>query len=559
VLLHLPALSCGFVWDDRAQVLSNAWLRSWSSLPTIFGSGVWDFEAAGITNYYRPLMHVAYLALYQAFGPAAWAFHAANVVADAAAAVLVMRVAERLAAGGEGARVPWPALAAGLVFAAHPVHVEAVAWVACLSDVAGTALALAALLLHLGELRGGTARAARLAGAGALLLAALLLKETFVAVPLAALAAELWLARGEPLARRAARLAPYAAAGAVYLALRLAALGHVAPKVEAHGLGAGHAVAEAPALLGRYLLLLAAPFDLRVWHELPPAGSWLTPAGVAGLAAAAALVAAAALAARRAPAVAVGLVLAGAAILPALYTSAISGGRFAERYLYLPSAGAALAVSGALALAAGRPALLRASWAAVAVLVAAGGAATLARLPAWQDEASLWADAVRTDPGAALPHYNLGSALLERGRPAEAAAELERALALGVEPRVRAAALVNLGRIAEGAHRPEDALRRYRDAVAADPGSASARGNLGGALAEAGRLDEALEHLRAAVALRPNEADLRYNLGLVLSDLGRLAEARAELEAAARLAPGDPRIAATLRGLGGAAPGRGTR
>jgi len=195
---HLPALSNGFVWDDRLQVLANHWLTSWKYVPEIFRHGVWDFEGEGLTNYYRPLMHLAYLLVFQAFGPAAWAYHLLNLLVDATVAVLVMRVAQQLVDPKQLPRVGWPALAAGMLFATHPVHSEPVAWVAALPDLAATALGMGALLVHLGQLQRRTATRAAIGATFALYACGLFFKEPLFVLPVVAVAAELLLGRGQP-------------------------------------------------------------------------------------------------------------------------------------------------------------------------------------------------------------------------------------------------------------------------------------------------------------------------------------------------------------------------
>ena len=41
---YFNALSCGFVHDDRFQVLENPWITDIKYVPDIFTSNVWEFE-----------------------------------------------------------------------------------------------------------------------------------------------------------------------------------------------------------------------------------------------------------------------------------------------------------------------------------------------------------------------------------------------------------------------------------------------------------------------------------------------------------------------------------
>ena len=91
VAVHLPALFGEFVYDDMTQVLQNRWIRDLGNLGPIFSGSVWSFQAAsGVSNYYRPAMHVLYALEYQLFGLRPWGFHLVNLLLHAAVSVLVL-------------------------------------------------------------------------------------------------------------------------------------------------------------------------------------------------------------------------------------------------------------------------------------------------------------------------------------------------------------------------------------------------------------------------------------------------------------------------------------
>src|SRR6516162_5126961 len=80
-LPYVNALANSFVYDDRLQILGNPYIHSFRYLGRIFGSTVWTFEGAqGVTNYYRPLMTLAYLVGYKVFGRLPFGFHLMNLV-----------------------------------------------------------------------------------------------------------------------------------------------------------------------------------------------------------------------------------------------------------------------------------------------------------------------------------------------------------------------------------------------------------------------------------------------------------------------------------------------
>ena len=126
IALHWSLLDKGFVSDDLSQVLNNTYLRSPRSLGQIFSSHVWSFHGPEAkSNYYRPMMHLLYMACYGLFGLESAGFHAANLLFHAGCSLLVFYLGRAL--GAAWCAGP-SALLAALLFAVHPVHTEAIAW-----------------------------------------------------------------------------------------------------------------------------------------------------------------------------------------------------------------------------------------------------------------------------------------------------------------------------------------------------------------------------------------------------------------------------------------------
>lgn len=98
----------------------------------------------GADNLWRPLVSLTYAAEAYTHGDRAWPFHLINVLLHAIATALVAALAARLAGSKVG-------LIAGLLFAAHPVHVEAVAGIVGRAEEMALIGILAALLLFIGR------------------------------------------------------------------------------------------------------------------------------------------------------------------------------------------------------------------------------------------------------------------------------------------------------------------------------------------------------------------------------------------------------------------------
>ena len=159
------------------------------------------------------------------FGPSAWGFHLVSLLLHAAVVVVLFLFAEELL----GDRVA--ASAAAALFALHPVHVEAVAWISAAADLELTLLYLLTFwcFLRLTHPAGG-----RRFGMQALMTAsfalALLSKEQAITLPVLATIYEHFYRRDRERTRwfrKQVRYAPLWVVLLVYLALRTHVLGIV--------------------------------------------------------------------------------------------------------------------------------------------------------------------------------------------------------------------------------------------------------------------------------------------------------------------------------------------
>ena len=196
------------------------------------------------------------------------------------------------------------------------------------------------------------------------------------------------------------------------------------------------------------------------------------------------------------------------------------------------------------------PAALRAIEAAAAdpdPLVRASAAGGLDRLPPPRRAAvlaPLLADpirAVRVEAArglAAVPR----SVLTQAQRSAFDAARAEL-VDVQMAAADRPAAHLNLGVLAAGAGRREEAEAAYRTALRLDPFFVPARFNLATLLNRQGRNAEAETVLRDGIERAPGDGELHYSLGLLLAEEQRLEEAADSLGRAAALIPARARVA----------------
>jgi tetratricopeptide (TPR) repeat protein len=537
IVLHLPAVAYQFVFDDKGAILDNPLLARAADLPKILLAPWWNAPRAG-PGLYRPVTTMSFAldrALAGGFRPG-W-FHLVNVLLHGGVTWLVACLALILLDSIPGA------LVAGLLFAVHPVHVEAVAGVVGRAEILAAGLMLTAVLLH----RAALIRPGKMAlvGAPVAVFLALLSKESaFVAPILIAIFERGALDTAQTGRRRFVLHAAYAAAIAVALGLRALVLGSpaglgVIPFIDNPAAAAGAVAGRLTALacVARYAGLLIWPARLSVdysYNQIPLAKGVGDPLVVLGFGVAAGIVLAGVLLSRRRHVAGEALLFMAASMALTSNLLLFIGTLLAERLLYFPSVGACLLAGWAVGRA-------RAPWASRTVTtlafaaVAAAAARTWVRLPEWRDDFTLYQSAARVSPQSARIRYNLGNAFLKRHDDQQAAEEYRAAIAIYPD---FGDARANLGMALLQEGRPADALEALKEAARLQPSNAEVAVNLGSSWRALGDGARAESEFRRAIALNPRAATAWNNLGSLLLSRGDPAGAAAALRNAAETDPG---------------------
>lgn len=538
---YILTLGYGFAFDDHLVILPG-WQVGAGSPLEVLRAPVRAGEV--VLVYFRPLTALTYWLDGLLWQGNPGGFHLTNLLLHALVSVLVLLVARRVLPAG-----PAPVLA-GLLFAVHPVHVEAVAWVQGRVDLLSAAGVLLAVLLGSeGAEASGPRRLLRWAASAITFLLALLAKEVAVVAPvLTALVLATQPGRGG-WARVRECLPLFALQGGaflLYLGLRTATL-----QSPALGLLGGPALADRVLLALRVvpvsLRLLLWPVGLNPKHQVAPPSGLLEGGVLLGAALLAALAGLGWAWGRRVPGLGPGLAWLALAWLPSSNLLPIRGFVVAERYLYLPSVGLSIALAGAAVAVVGVGSRWRAAGvaAAAALLVTLGGLAA-AQAGLWRDPRTFYEGLVRRNPDSALAHNNLGSIYLGLGEEARAETEFQEALRLHPG---HPGALNNLGLLAQRRGDPAEALRLYREALAARPNQADVWNNLGTLYEEEGDVGRATAAYGEAVRLDPATPRFLANLAGVLAAQGRREEAAALFERAIKLDPTVPRWRTALANL----------
>ncbi|VDM19079.1 unnamed protein product [Hydatigera taeniaeformis] len=145
ILVYSNSLSCGFVFDDASAIVDNQDLRShiqpWWAL---FFNDFWGTPMAHESSHksYRPLTVLTYRWNFALAGLEAWTYHLVNILLHTLVVHLFYRFSQCFldALGG---------LAAALLFALHPIHVEAVTGVVGRAELLSAVFIFTSLLTYL--------------------------------------------------------------------------------------------------------------------------------------------------------------------------------------------------------------------------------------------------------------------------------------------------------------------------------------------------------------------------------------------------------------------------
>ena len=506
-LVYCNSLQGSFHYDDFHSIVENPHIRdsanSWAffSDPSLFSV---DPDKA----MYRPLPLLSYTFNY-AFGAyQVLGYHLFNIGIHLLCSLLVWRLGLKLGFGDSGG------LLAALLFALHPLATEPVNYISSRSESMGALAYLGGFWSYL-SWRSAAAAAPRrgwyLASLAAFV-AGLLSKSIAITLPAVLLAYEFCMGAGSTRWARLKPLLPYHLGywllGAAYLLLiqqlLRAALDSPVRTLDVQ-------IWTQLKALVFYAKLSAMPVGLNVEHQFAAA---TTPAHTAVLLSALVLISAIWAAWRGVSRGAsfwllwVGLSLAPTLLVPLNVL-------VNEHRLYLPVA--ALALLGGRAWAGlGSRCALRYALAAGLILF---GVLSFQRNAFWENELSLWQDAVAKSPRMPRAQVHLGNALRQLGQLPGARAAYEAALDLDADHR---AARTNLGNLYYEAAATDSsgarqfylrAAQHYQQVLDVDPTYREALNNLGGVLEVLGRAEEAMAVYGRALAAHPNFAPAYFNLG----------------------------------------------
>ncbi|XP_031836634.1 protein O-mannosyl-transferase TMTC1 isoform X1 [Nomia melanderi] len=511
---YLNALGGDFVHDDIPAVVRNKDVLAQTPWTSVFKDDFWGTPMHDINSHksYRPLTTLTFRLNYLMSGLTPSWYHATNIALHAIACVLVTRVSLVVAALRPGF-----AALTGLLFAAHPVHTEAVTGIVGRADVLACIFFLLSFLAYHGQ---QTTYVWSSVCLGAL---SMLAKETGITVLPLNLLYDLcrswhsikrsifearWNDDSRHFSRRAAALL---VSFGVLLVVRLALLHGALPKFSPQD----NPAAFHPCFHVRLLTFcyLAA---LNCWLLLCPAtlshdwqmGSVPLVASLADTRNMATCLffggcliltykAFTDFEQQRHPPLLLGWMFLVLPFLPASNLFITVGFVVAERVLYMPSVGWILLVVYGMQITwtavSRRRSLIAAG---ITLLLILGCYKTVLRNRDWTSRETLLRAGLRSLPHNAKMHYNFANFLRDMSQPNHAI--LHYQLALWLWP-TYASAHNNLGTLTMG----DQAEQHFLAAINAQPGHVNAHYNLGQLYRKTNRTEECIRMLQKCVSLDP--------------------------------------------------------
>jgi protein O-mannosyl-transferase len=420
-----PTLSSQFVYDARLQILTGDFIHDPGNWVPVLSGQVLTMD---VLDFNRPVQLASLMLDAAVWGRDAFGYHLTSVLLHALNVVLVWGV---MKGAWQAGRLPH--IVATLLFAVHPIVTEAVCEPTFREDLLVAACTLGALLLAMRhDPAAPDGDRWRALGCAGLCFLAVASKESGIAAPMI-LGAYWWLfRRADPrrfwsLAVGGGKLAALAFLAARFL-LEPAQSAIFEAKPQYPGGSFLGAMAIEPRILALYAQLVAFPANLCADYGLYSVRHLPLPVAIVILAG---LVVAAAVAIRADRRIALACAIIVLPLIPVsnlfpIYRAA------ADRYMYLPMAGVALAVGWLLdgPWLAARPRLREKATIACMAAAVLLAMACVERQKVWATPLALWDDTFRKNPVAYTAASGLADSLLEAGRLLEAERAAREAIRL---------------------------------------------------------------------------------------------------------------------------------
>ena len=506
IAVYANTLKGDFIWDDEYLILKNSQVKSFKHFGNVFSTYV-GYGSENINNFYRPIQEISNMIDYAIWGEKPFGFHLTNIILHALVSVMVFIflfcLTKNIMASG----------AAAVFYAVHPVHTEAVAYIAGRADSLYAFFMLLSLVLFIksaDKVRTGLNDRKLYALSIVFFILSLLSKELAITMPIIVFLYTFYFVRGTDDNKYYRilkwRWGIYAIIVGEYVYLRLTALNFssIAPP---------SVFAKIPLVLRFvtflrsvfiYLRLLVFPADLHMERTIRISKSLFEPTAALTIAAIIFLIVLARKTYKTNKLISFAILWFFISLIPLSNIVPINS-FLAEHWIYVASIGPFLlfgmGISWLYKKISPRGKLpVTVFFTILAILIGLYARVTVLRNTDWKDEISFFNSALKYHPRNARLYLNLGNTYFEKR-------DIDKA------------------------------IEQYKKAIEIDKNYAVAYGNIGSSYLYKKDIDEAEKYLVNALNLKYNYPIGHYNLGVVYLKRKRYDKALKEFKIATEQLP----------------------
>lgn len=539
VLVYIPAFNADFTLDDIPIIEENAYIHSLDKIPAIWTTHYWAGKIdANDTGLYRPLTLTTYNLQYAISGKNAGPYHILNILLHALVCLVLMKIVQLLFHNYKSMVI------AGILFALHPIHTEAVAGIVGRAELLASLFIITSMISYhhwrgQGDIKWlllllvSTFAAITSKEHGFLIAAILVLQEVyyfFTSKNFSLGDHKKWIAFGSVILLSIS-LWTY----------RSTITGPPVPHEQWLGVSTSDRMATALRTTAEYVGMHILPLHLSAdyWTDEVPIVGFGDPRVLLSLLSLIIILMVAFVLRRKLPGVSWGILFFFLTLLPVSNLLFAAGFLKAERILYIPSIGLIIAMALLKSNLIERKNGKLVGLVILGAFVVLFAGMTWTRAGDWKNNYTLALATLETSPNS--PRFNnmMGLELRAQKKNKEALGYFEKAVKANPN---HVPALVNLGMEYSNANRSADAVAYLLKAIELDPNTAMAYVNLMAVYRNLGENDKNLEVAEKALARFPEFAPVLWNVANAYHLKGNMEKAN---EIRAKAVALDPSLGAT--------------
>jgi tetratricopeptide (TPR) repeat protein len=499
-IVYANTLKGKFIYDDISLIKYNEHIKSWASLPKILTEDL-GAGSGQLSIFNRPIQMMTYIMDYSFWGLNEAGYHITNILLHILVSLCIYALAGML---GVGRPVR---LLTSLLFIAHPLHTEAVAYISGRADPLATLFIILCAIFYIKQsLRDNTAAFVSMLVCYVL---ALFSKEYSAITPL------LFLLYSYIFKTKLRRKEFFSllVITAVYLIIRIAVLKYT-PMTASAGF-----LQRAPGFfiaVTQYLRLLFLPFDLHMGYGKKLFGFYDLRA-ILGIVITAFLLSYAFKKRNNDKLVSFSILWFFITILPESNLIYPINAFMAEHWLYLPSLGFFLILARGLTYLYQKTKLKYAAFSFIICLLFFYSFLTIKQNHYWREPIPFYERTLKYAPDNWELYYNLALNYEDNGNNREAIALYRKVLE--IKPK-DVNTYFHLANIYHSLGQDPEAIRLYNEAIALNPSNALLYYWFGHFYDEAGKTKQALELYNKAMEKSPSFALIYISLGKIYNKLG---------------------------------------